>query len=103
MKKQKLFIPSITISHIPESELGEYFTQPDFEKGIFEVVFHSIKHYSKFKGAKSAELFEIKELDKIVSIPRSEWKTSLSASMSYFEKKQDYERCAECKSLIDKI
>lgn len=102
MSKKKLFIPSLHIPNLSKNEMIEYFHQNDVKKSIYDITFQSIKHYSKFKNIKKAELFELKE-DKVVSIPRSEWKISLSSSLSYFENKQEYEKCAECRDLIKSL
>jgi hypothetical protein len=102
-KKNKLFIPSLNFEGITKSEMESHLERPDFENGLFNIIYSSIKHYSQYKGSKTAEIFELKNSGKMLVIPKSAWKSSLQSALEYFEVKQEFEKCSGCKKLIDKI
>ena len=51
----------------------------------------------------SVNIAEIKNLDVVVSVPKTEWKAGLENAMDYYIKKEEYEECSKIKKLINRL
>jgi hypothetical protein len=55
------------------------------------------------KNKKSINLFEISNSDFYIELKKDQWKTSLEKALEYYIEKEEYEMCAECRDLINKL
>lgn len=72
----------------------------DFKKLIQNISYNSIRF---FKDKPSAKLFTIKNTNYCFNLDRKSYKNVLHKCLKDFEKIEDYEKCAECKQLIDTL
>lgn len=55
------------------------------------------------KKKKSINLFEITNSEFYIELKKEQWKSSLEKALEYYLEKEEYERCAECRDLINKL
>lgn len=55
------------------------------------------------KKKKSINLFEVTNSDYYIELKKEQWKSSLEKALEYYLEKEEYERCAECRDLINKL
>ena len=55
------------------------------------------------KKKKSINLFEITNSEYYIELKKEQWKSSLEKALEYYLEKEEYERCAECRDLINKL
>lgn len=60
-------------------------------------------HSSISLNKQTATLVELGHTGKFIDINKNEWVSSLSQELKYFEGTNEYEKCAKCVSLIEKI
>jgi hypothetical protein len=51
----------------------------------------------------TADLFKLADSNVQIALPKDGWKTSLSKAIVFFQEKEMFETCAECKKLISQI
>ena len=72
---------------------------PQFTDAVFNETLIAIKYAHK-KRAKVAPLYNINNSGELVNIEKEHWKTSLESAIKYFESKEEYTKCIECRDLI---
>lgn len=77
-------------------------TIPQFTDAIFNETLIAIKYAHKQKS-KSAPLYNINNSGEFVNIEKEHWKTSLQTAIKYFEEKEEYQKCIECRNLIETL
>ena len=100
--KSKKEITTIEIAHRSKKELKELSNSKEFQDIIMNDAFYSIKEAIAKKWNK-VELFNIINLSIIIEISDIGFSSALSKISKYFEIKEDYEKCAEIKKLINKM
>lgn len=55
------------------------------------------------KKKKSINLFEVTNSEYYIELKKEQWKSSLEKALEYYLEKEEYERCAECRDLINKL
>jgi len=100
IKKKK--ITSIEISYSNKRELKELSNKEAFRNIIMRNSFTAIKDAIKNKHT-TVELFNIVNLSVIIKISSLYYQPALKKISNYFEKNEEYEKCAEIKQLINKI
>lgn len=55
------------------------------------------------KKKKTINLFEVTNSEYYIELKKEQWKSSLEKALEYYLEKEEYERCAECRDLINKL
>jgi hypothetical protein len=69
---------------------------------VIEEVIVAIKDAIKRKKS-SIELFEVANSDYYLQLNKDKFKPSLETAIEYFVEKEEYDRCIECRDLINKL
>jgi len=75
---------------------------PEVREVVIEEMVVAIKEGIK-KKKKSIPLFEIAGSDCYVEIEKDKWKSSLESAINYYIEKEDYDKCIECRDLINQL
>ena len=75
---------------------------PEVKEVVIEEVINAIKDAIKRKKSK-IELFEVADSDYYLELDKNKFKTSLETAIEYFVEKEEYDKCIECRDLINKI
>ena len=81
------------------SQLEEY---PEVKEVVIEEVIVAIKEAIKTKKT-SISLFEVANSGYYIELKKEQFKSSLESALEYFIEREEYNRCAECRDLINKI
>lgn len=75
---------------------------PEIKKIIFEETVYAIKDGVE-RNMKSISLFEIADCKYYINLDKSQWKIFLNNAIEFYVNIENYEKCGECKKLIEKI
>lgn len=100
MKKRQ--VPLFKVSVDEHSDYTFLSKIPHVEEAVMNELILAIKEGVQ-KQKKSVSIFNISNTSYSLELERSNWKQSLSKAIKYHENKEDYEKCAECRDLINKL
>jgi len=80
---------------------------PETQDKLYTLTFSKIKESIK-KNSKKIKLFELRDDvgdNKIymVELKHNKYKQNLHTALEYFKSVEDYEKCQECKTLMDEL
>lgn len=75
---------------------------PEIKERIINEVLVAVKTAMKEKR-KSIPLMEISDTDFYVELHKNNFKNSLTNALKYYESKEDYKKCAECRDLMKTV
>jgi hypothetical protein len=75
---------------------------PELRQVVIEETVSAIKEGIK-KKKKSIALFEIAGSNCYVEIEKDKWKPSLENIINYYIESEDYDKCIECRDLINQL
>lgn len=80
---------------------------PETQDKLYSLTLHKIKDSIKRKSNK-IKLFELTDdigdnKTYMVELKHNKFKQNLSAALEFFKSVENYEKCQECKTLIDKL
>jgi hypothetical protein len=80
---------------------------PETQDKLYNLTLHKIKESVKRKS-KKIKLFELRDdigdnKTYMVELKHNKFKSNLSAALEYFKTVEDYEKCQECKTLMDEL
>jgi len=99
MKRQ---IPVFRVHVQPGADYNQLHEIPEVKEVVIEEVVYAIKDALKRKKSK-IELFEVANSDYYLQLNKDKFKPSLEAAIEYFVEKEEYDRCIECRDLINKL
>lgn len=91
-------VPVIKFSGTDDTDITSIIENVKFRQLIKTISYESIKYYHNKPFAK---IFIIKNTDYCFNIKQASYKNILAICLKDFEKNEDYEKCIECKKLID--
>jgi hypothetical protein len=86
----------------PGASYDQLNEMPEVKEVVIEEVINAIKDAIKRKKSK-IELFEVADSDYYLELDKNKFKTSLETAIEYFVEKEEYDKCIECRDLINKI
>jgi hypothetical protein len=95
-------ITKIEISYNNKRELKELSNKAVFRGIIMRDSFRAIKDAIKNKWT-TVELFNIANLSVIIKLSSLYFPSALKKISNYFEEREEYERCAEIKTILKKL
>ncbi len=80
---------------------------PETQDKLYNLTLHKIKESVKRKS-KKIKLFELKDdigdnRNYMVELKYNKYKSNLNTALEYFKTVEDYEKCQECKTLMDEL
>ena len=80
---------------------------PETQDKLYNLTLHKIKESVKRKS-KKIKLFELRDdigdnMSYMVELKHTKYKENLNAALEYFKTVEDYEKCQECKTIMDKL
>jgi hypothetical protein len=99
MEETKRKIKKIEISYSNKRELKELSNKEEFRNIIMRDSFKAIKEAIKNKWT-TVELFNIVNLSVIIKLSSLYYPSALKKISKYFEKNEEYEKCAEIKKIL---
>ena len=99
-KKRK--ITSIEISYSTKRELKELSDKEEFRNIIMRDSFKAIKDAIKNNNT-TVELFNIVNLSVIIKLSSLYYPSALKKISKYFEEYEEYEKCAEIKTILSNL
>ena len=98
MKRQ---IPVFRVHVQPGADYNQLHEIPEVKEVVIEEVIVAVRDAIKRKS--SIELFEVANSDYYLQLNKDKFKPSLEAAIEYFVEKEEYDRCIECRDLINKL
>jgi hypothetical protein len=97
-------IPSMVITVVGDGKanIESLCSNEIFTKAVFKEVVEGIRDAIKNKKS-TAILFELEKSDNYLELDKKDWKQGLQICLDKFIEIEDYEKCADIKSLMDKI
>jgi len=99
---RKRKIPNLQIFASGSIATSALVNSEEFKSATYNETLSAI-HSSISLNKQTATLVELGHTGKFIDINKNEWVSSLSQALKYFENKSEYEKCAKCVSLIEKI
>ena len=85
---------------------GANYTQlheiPEVKEVVIEEIVYAIKDAIRRKKSK-IELFEVANSEYYIELKKEQFKLSLQSAINYFLEKEEYDRCIECRDLMNSI
>ena len=75
---------------------------PEVQKVVIDETVFAIKD-GMGKNRKSIPLFEIDNSEFYIELERDKWKITLEKAIEYYAQEEDYNKCIECRDLINKL
>lgn len=91
-------IPSIPV--LDMSDAADFFD--DNEDIVYNRVIVAVKEGIAF-GKNVIRLFELNGSGVYLTSEKDDWKPGLENAMQYFEEREEYEKCAECRDLLKQL
>jgi hypothetical protein len=95
-------IPLFKVRLKPGGQYSQLNNIPEVKDAIFLETISAIKHGIE-KRKSSVYLFEIADSDFYIELKKDQWKSSLERAMEYFVEKEEYNKCAELRDLINLV
>ena len=95
-------IPVFRVSVQPGADYSQLEGHPGVKEVVIEEVIVAIKEAIKTKKT-SISLFEVANSGYYIELKKEQFKSSLESALEYFLEKEEYNRCAECRDLINII
>ena len=99
MKRQ---IPVFRVNVQPGASYDQLHEIPEVKEVVIEEVIVAVREAIKRKKS-SIELFEVANSDYYLELKKDQFKSSLETALEYFIEKEEYDRCIECRDLINKL
>ena len=99
MKRQ---IPVFRVNVQPGASYDQLHEIPEVKEVVIEEVIVAVREAIRRKKS-SIELFEVANSDYYLELKKDQFKISLETALEYFVEKEEYDRCIECRDLINKL
>ena len=95
-------VPVFRVNANPGASYDNLTKVPGLKHVIIEETVIAIKEGMK-KNKKSTPIFEIAGSDCYLEIEKDKWKLSLENALNYYVEHEDYDKCIECRDLINQL
>jgi hypothetical protein len=101
-RKMKRKIPVLRVSIEPGASYSQLKEVPDIKKVVIEEAIYAIKEGIE-KNRPSISLFEVAYSDYYIELKKDKWKPTLEKVLEYYIEREEYDKCAETRDLINKL
>ena len=95
-------IPVLRISIEPGASYSQLTEVPEIKEVVIEETIYAIKD-GIAKNKNSISLFEVAHTDYYIELEKKKWKPALKKVLEYFLEREEYNKCAEARDLINKL
>jgi len=101
-RKMKRKIPVLRVSVEPGASYSQLKEVPEIQKVVLEEAVYAIKEGIE-KNKPSISLFEVAYSDYYIELKKDKWKSTLEKALEYYIEREEYDKCAEARDLINKL
>lgn len=101
-KKMRRKIPVFRVNLPPGMSYSALTEIPEIVEIVLDETVVAIKE-GITKNKKTIPLFEVANSEYYIELTKDKWKSSLEKAMQYYLGKEQYNKCAECRDLINKL
>jgi len=101
-RKMKRKIPVLRVSVEPGASYSQLKEVPEIQKVVLEEAVYAIKEGIE-KNKPSISLFEVAYSDYYIELKKDKWKSTLEKALEYYIEREEYDKCAETRDLINKL
>jgi hypothetical protein len=101
-RKMKRKIPVLRVSIEPGASYSQLKEVPEIQKVVLEEAVYAIKEGIE-KNKPSISLFEVAYSDYYIELKKDKWKSTLEKALEYYIEREEYDKCAEARDLINKL
>jgi hypothetical protein len=101
-RKMRRKIPVLRVSIEPGASYSQLKEVPDIKKVVIEEAIYAIKEGIE-KNRPSISLFEVAYSDYYIDLGKDKWKPTLEKVLEYYIEREEYDKCAETRDLINKL
>ena len=95
-------IPVLRVSIEPGASYSQLKEVPEIQKVVLEEAVYAIKEGIE-KNKPSISLFEVAYSDYYIELKKDKWKLTLEKALEYYIEREEYDKCAETRDLINKL
>jgi len=95
-------IPVLRVSIEPGASYSQLKEVPEIQKVVLEEAVYAIKEGIE-KNKPSISLFEVAYSDYYIELKKDKWKSTLEKALEYYIEREEYDKCAEARDLINKL
>lgn len=100
--KMRRKIPVLRVSIEPGASYSQLKEVPEIQKVVIEEAIYAIKEGIE-KNRPSISLFEVAYSDYYIELKKDKWKSTLEKVLEYYIEREEYNKCAETRDLINKL
>ena len=100
--KMRRKIPLFKVNMGPGAEYSQLTKIPEVRDAVMEETIYAIKDGIE-KKKPSISLFEVANSEYYIELPKENWKPALEHLIEFYVKREDYDKCAEARDLINKL
>jgi len=95
-------IPTFRVNLGPGTSYDMLTEVPEVIQVVLDETVFAIKE-GIAKKKKSIPLFAVAGSEYYIELKKDQWKTSLEKALEYYVEREEYDRCIECRDLINKL
>ena len=101
-RKMRRKIPVLRVNVEPGASYSQLKEVPEIQKVVIEEAIYAIKE-GIAKNKTSISLFEVAYSDYYIELKKDKWKLTLEKALEYYIEREEYDKCAEARDLINKL
>jgi len=101
-RKMRRKIPVLRVNVEPGASYSQLKEVPEIQKVVLEEAVYAIKEGIE-KNRTSISLFEVAYSDYYIELKKDKWKSTLEKVLEYYIEREEYNKCAETRDLINKL
>lgn len=101
-KKMRRKVPVFRVSLPPGVSYSILTENPEIVQVVIDETVVAIKEGIN-KNKNSISLFEVANSEYYIELRKDKWKSSLENALEYYLEKEEYDKCIECRDLINKL
>lgn len=101
-RKMRRKIPVLRVNVEPGASYSQLKEVPEIQKVVLEEAVYAIKEGIE-KNRTSISLFEVAYSDYYIELKKDKWKSTLEKALEYYIEREEYNKCAEARDLINKL
>jgi len=95
-------IPLFKVNMGPGAEYSQLTKIPEVRDAVMEETIYAIKDGIEKKKS-SISLFEVANSDYYIELSKENWKPALEHLIEFYVEREEYDKCAEARDLINKL
>jgi hypothetical protein len=101
-RKMRRKVPVFRVTAEPGADYATLTQIPEIRKAVLDEAVYAIKDGIE-KQKTSISLFEIADSSYYIELSKDKWKPTLEHLIEYYVEKEEYDKCAEARDLINKL